>query len=87
MQGLLQDKYYNVRNLENYLVQTWSQVKPSGIKMAEVHGIGKSLDLNVQPEKTSHKTYDNKSKGSFTDKTKVRTRESRINMQNKNSSH
>ena len=41
MQGILQDKYYNVRNLEKYLVQTWSQAKSSGIKLPEVHGIGK----------------------------------------------
>ena len=51
MQGTLQDKYYNVGNLEKYLVQTWSQVKSSGIKLSEVHGVGKSLDPNIQPEK------------------------------------
>ena len=33
MQGVLQDKYYNVTNLEKYLVQTWSQAKSSGIKL------------------------------------------------------
>ena len=51
MQGVLQNKYYNIRNLEKYLVQTWSQVKSSGIKLPDIHGVGKSLDLNVQPEK------------------------------------
>ena len=33
-----------------YLVQTWSQVKSSGIKLPEVHGVSKGLDPNVQPE-------------------------------------
>ena len=51
MQGVLQNKYYNKRNLEKYLVQTWSQAKSSGIKLPGVHGIGKSLDLNIQQEK------------------------------------
>ena len=41
----------NIKNLENYLVQTQFQVKSSGIKLPEVHGITKSLDPNVQPEK------------------------------------
>ena len=27
MQSILHDKYYNIGNLENYLVQTWSQAK------------------------------------------------------------
>ena len=53
MQGLLQARYYNIG--EEYsgknLVQTWSQVKSSGIKLPEVHVIGKSLNPNIQPEK------------------------------------
>ena len=36
---------------KKYLVQTQSQAKSSGIKLAEVHGIGKGLDPNIQPEK------------------------------------
>ena len=28
-----------------------SQAKSSGIKLPEVHGIGKGLDPNIQPEK------------------------------------
>ena len=58
MQGTLQDKYYNIRSLEKYLVQVWSRAKSSGIKLPEVHGMGKSLDTNIhiQPEKISHKT-------------------------------
>ena len=73
MQEVLQDKYYNTNNLEKYLVQTRSPVKSSGIKLPEDHGIGKGLDPNVQPEKTSCKTYDFKSKESFVEKTQVRT--------------
>ena len=34
-----------------YFIQTRSQVKSSGIKLAEVHGVGKGLDLNIPPEK------------------------------------
>ena len=37
-----------------YLIQTHSQAKTSGIKLPEVHGVGKSLDLNFRPEKTAH---------------------------------
>ena len=54
VQGVLQDKYYSINNLVKYLVQTRSQVKFSGIKLLEVHGIGKSLDPNVQPENKSY---------------------------------
>ena len=42
MQGVLQDKYYTIWNLEKYLIQTQSQVKSFWIKLPEVHGIGKS---------------------------------------------
>ena len=43
-------------NLENfcndkYLIQIQSQAKSSGIKLLEVHGVGKSLDPNLRPEK------------------------------------
>ena len=53
MQGILQSRYYNLGegNLGKYLVQTRSQTKSSGIRLPEVHGIGKGLDLNIQPEK------------------------------------
>ena len=55
MYSILQDKYYNIRynggNSEKYLVQTWSQAKSSEIKLPDIHGISKSLDLNIQPEK------------------------------------
>ena len=44
MQGLLQARYYNIgeENSGKYLVQTWSQAKSSGIKLPEVHGVGKA---------------------------------------------
>ena len=48
MQRVLHQKYYNV---ENYLVQTRSQAKSSGIKDLEVHDMGKSLDPNIKLEK------------------------------------
>ena len=34
-----------------YLVQIRSQEQSSGIRLLEVHGIGKGLDPNIQPEK------------------------------------
>ena len=34
-----------------YLIHTCSQAKTSGIKLQEVHGVGKSLDPNSRPEK------------------------------------
>ena len=50
MQGVLHDRYYNVGSLEKYLVQTRSQARSSGIKLPEVHGVGKSLNPNILPE-------------------------------------
>ena len=44
---ILDDNYYN----EKYLIQTRSQAKTSGIKIPEVHGMGKNLDPNLKPEK------------------------------------
>ena len=41
------DNYYN----EKYLIQTRSQTKSSGIKLPEVHGVGKNLNSNLKPEK------------------------------------
>ena len=53
MQSILQTRYYNLGegNSVKYLVQTQSQAKPSGTKLPEVHGRGKGLDPNIQPEK------------------------------------
>ena len=36
---------------DKYLIQMHSQAKTSGIKLLEVHGVGKSLDPNLRPEK------------------------------------
>ena len=44
---VLDDNYYN----DKYLIQTRSQTKSSGIKLLEVHGMGKNLDPNLKPEK------------------------------------
>ena len=44
---ILDDNYYS----EKYLIQTRSQTKTSGIKLLEVHGMGKNLDPNLKPEK------------------------------------
>ena len=49
--SILHDKYYNIGKLEKYFIQTWFQAKSSGMKLWEVHGVGKSLDPNIQPEK------------------------------------
>ena len=48
MHQVLHENYYNI---ENYLVQTRSQARSSGIKLLEVHGMGKNLDPNIKPEK------------------------------------
>ena len=44
---VLDDNYYN----EKYLIQMRSQAKSSGVKLPEVHGMGKNLDPNLKPEK------------------------------------
>ena len=44
---VLDDNYYS----EKYLIQTRSQAKSSGIKLPEVHGMGKNLDPNLKSEK------------------------------------
>ena len=48
MYQVLHKIYYNT---ENYLVQTRSQARSSGIKLPQVHGTGKNLDPNIKPEK------------------------------------
>ena len=44
---ILDDSYYS----KKYLIQTRLQAKSSGIKLPEVHGVGKNLDPNLKPEK------------------------------------
>ena len=48
MHKILHENYYNI---DSYLVQTRSQARSSGIKLPEVHGVGKNLDPNIKPEK------------------------------------
>ena len=48
MHKVLHKNYYNI---ENYLVETRSQARSSGIKLPEVHGMAKNLDPNIKPEK------------------------------------
>ena len=46
---ILDDNYYS----ENHLIQIRSQAKSksSGVKLLDIHGMGKNLDLNLKPEK------------------------------------
>ena len=48
---MLHEKYYDIKITGKYLVQTRSQTKSSGIKLPEVHRIGKNLDPNIILEK------------------------------------
>ena len=48
MHQVLHKNYYDT---ENYLLQTRYQARSSGIKLPEVHGVGKNLDPNIKPEK------------------------------------
>ena len=48
MYQVLHEKYYIT---ETYLIQTSSQARSSGIKLPEVHGMGKNLNPNIKPEK------------------------------------
>ena len=49
--NILHEKYYNIGKSEKYLVQMQSQMKSSGIKLPEVHGVSKNVDPNIQSEK------------------------------------
>ena len=51
MYQVLYERYYDICNTENYLVQTQCQTKSSGIKLPEVHGMRKNLDPSILPEK------------------------------------
>ena len=52
MQNVLHARYYNIDEDSSgrYLVQTQSQTEYSGIKLPDVHGIGKGLDPKIQLE-------------------------------------
>ena len=56
MKAILNDKYYNVGEENRYLVQTWSEIKDTGIKVPEVHGAEKGIDPNLKPEWTVRKS-------------------------------
>ena len=51
---VLHKNYYN---MEIYLVQTRSQAKSSGIKLLEVHGMGKNLRSQHKPQKTTCQSH------------------------------
>ena len=51
MHNRLPEKYYNIEMKERYLVQTCLPTKSSGIRLLEVHGVKKTLDTNLLPEK------------------------------------
>ena len=48
MHQVLHKNHYDT---ENYLVQTRSQARSIGIKLSEVHDMGKNLDPSIKPEK------------------------------------
>ena len=50
LENNLDDKNNSLNNIK-YLVQMHSQAKTSGTKLAEVHGVEKSLKPNLRPEK------------------------------------
>ena len=45
---ILNSNYYNI---EKYFIRPRSQAISSGIKLQEVHGVGKNLEPNIKPEK------------------------------------
>ena len=47
MHKVLQENYYSI---DSYLVQTRSNVRSSGIKLPEAHGMRKNLDPNIKLE-------------------------------------
>ena len=52
MREVLQERYYNLYNMrmgDEYLVQTRSQIKSSGVKLPEVYGVEKGLDPHIKP--------------------------------------
>ena len=58
MQPILKDTYYNVGKYSRYLLQMWSQVKASGIKVPEICGVDKGVDSNVKLERQILKSPD-----------------------------
>ena len=54
MYQVLHEKCYNT---ENYLVQSRSQTRSSGIKLPEVHGMGNNLDPQRKTRKTTYQLH------------------------------
>ena len=54
MHNVLHENYYNLGEIENYLVQMHSQTKSSGVELPEVHDVRKNLDPHIPPEKKTH---------------------------------
>ena len=52
MHNMLHGRYYKIKMKERYLVQTHLETKSSGIKSPEFHGVKKTLDTNLLPNKT-----------------------------------
>ena len=48
------DNEINLPRKDKYRVQTRSQVRPSGIRLPEIHGANKGLDPHVQSGKQKH---------------------------------
>ena len=67
MYQVLENNYYLENNSYNdkYLIQMRSQVKSSGIKLLEVHGMRKNLDPNLKPEKQHTSPKEGSWKGSI----------------------
>ena len=55
-------RYYSIGILGRYMIQTRFQLKLSGIKLPEVHGVGKDLDPHVQPDKQTTRPIVSKAK-------------------------
>ena len=51
MYNALYETFYRIEPQDQYLVQTQSQTKVTGITLPEVHGTKKMLDTRVLPEK------------------------------------
>ena len=65
MHNTLHERYYKIETKGRYLVQTHMQTKSSGVKLPEVHGAKKILDMNLLPKKQKvipqiKKTIENK---------------------------
>ena len=55
MKAILKERYYNIGYESKYLVQICSQAKCSGIKLPEVHGVNKGINLDIKPERQALK--------------------------------